>query len=212
MTRLHLSLVLICFGAMACSHGEARALRAGSRAAAKAVKRDDPAALRELVLPGARPRLDHVAIAADGRAWAAALADPELVRPEAIVFLASDAPVSAVRTDNGWCFAEDPTDLYAQDTPRRALRALVVASRLERWDVLLGLAPRRYRIGMSAEDLERAWTEGDQGKDLRAARDRLADHLADPIVSDAHEAVLDMGDGKVARLEREGRRWVVVDF
>jgi hypothetical protein len=212
MTRLLSSCLLLCVVVTACSHGESRALRGQSRAAAKAIKRDDPAALRELVLPGARPRLDHGAIASDSKAWADALADPDLVRPEAMVFLARDAPASVVRTKDGWAFAEDPTDLFAQDTPRRALRALVLASRMERWDVLLGLAPRRYRIGMSTEDLERAWTKGEQAKALRAARDRVADHLADPIVSDAHEAVLDMGDGKIARLEREGPRWVVVDF
>lgn len=206
------SLLLVCVAVGACTHADTRALRARSRAVAKAVKRENEAALREAVLPGARPRLDHGAIAADGDSWAKALADPEFVRLEATVFLAPDAPVSAVRTETGWCFAEDPTALYAQDTPRRALRSLVRASRMDRWDVMLGLAPRRYRIGMSAEDLERAWTEGEQAQALRAARDRLADHLADPIVSDAHEAVLDMGEGNIARLEREGRLWVVVDF
>jgi hypothetical protein len=206
------SRLLLCIALAACAHGETRTLEASSRAAAKAIKRDDEAALREHVLPGAGPRLDYAAIAADGRGWAGTLADPDLVRPEAMVFLAPDTPVAVVRTSSGWSFAEDPTDLYSQDTPRRALRALVQASRMERWDVLLGLAPRRYRIGMSEEDLERAWTKGDQGEALRAARDRLADHLADPIVSDAHEAVLDMGEGNVARLEREGRLWVVVDF
>jgi hypothetical protein len=57
-----------------------------------------------------------------------------------------------------------------------------------------------------------AWTEGQQGDALCAARDRLAAHLADPIAADADEAALDMGQGHVARLEREGDRWVVVEF
>lgn len=146
------------------------------------------------------------------RSWSKALADPQQVRPEAIVFLGFDRPVRVVLTDKGWRFAEDPTDIYAQATPRQALSALVVASRNQRWDVMVRLAPRRYRIGLSEGDLEKAWTKGEHAEALAAARDRLAEHLADPVVADAHEAVLDMGDGHVARLEREHDRWVVVDF
>jgi hypothetical protein len=78
--------------------------------------------------------------------------------------------------------------------------------------VLVSLAPERYRLGLSEDDLRRAWSEGEYAGALQAARDRLARHLAEPIVSDAHEAVLDLGDGEAAHLEREGARWVVVDF
>jgi hypothetical protein len=146
------------------------------------------------------------------RTWSKALSKPAAVQPEAVVLISPEHPVRVMWTEQGWRFAEDPTDLYAQATPRQALRAIVLASRNQRWDVLVQLAPRRYRIGLSAEDLERAWTNGEHAQALAAARDRLARHLADPIVADAHEAVLDMGDGQFARLEREHDRWVVVDF
>jgi hypothetical protein len=55
----------------------------------------------------------------------------------------------------------------------------------------------------------------DRGRVRRRAADitrSAAQHLADPIVSDAHEAMLELGDGEAAHLEREGSRWVVVDF
>ncbi|MFY0541764.1 hypothetical protein [Nannocystis pusilla] len=115
-------------------------------------------------------------------------------------------------TPRGWVFAEDPTLVYDQSTPRAALRSLVRASLQRRWDVLLGLAPERYRLGLSEDDLRAAWTEGEHADALQTARDRLAARLGDPIVADAHEAVLDLGNAEVARLEREGTRWVVVDF
>ena len=115
-------------------------------------------------------------------------------------------------TDGGWRFAGDPFDAYPQSSPREALVSLVRASRRSHWPVLVELAPRRYRLGLSVEDIEAAWTEGEYAQALVEARERLAGHLDDPIVADAHQAILDLGDGHFARLEREGERWVVVDF
>jgi hypothetical protein len=207
---------LICTIALTigCAHSEARSLKRASRSLGKSVARADAVAVRAAVAPGARGLVDleEMTSGTARRAWSKALSKPTEVVPEAVVFVATDQPVRVVWTQEGWRFGEDPTDLYAQATPRQALRSLVLASRNQRWDVLVRLAPRRYRIGLSAEDLELAWTQGDYGQALTAARDRLAQHLADPIIADAHEAVLDMGDGRIARLEREHDRWVVVDF
>lgn len=201
-------------GALACAPRQTRALRRASHELSRAVKRSDADALRRHVVAGGRGQVDTDAMLSDParREWSKALADPDSARPEAVVLLGPEAPVGLVWTDEGWRFAEDPTDVYAQRTPRQALRALVRATRAGRWDVLLQLAPRRYRLGLSEDDLRTAWTDGEQGTALRAARDRLATHLADPIVADADEATLDMGQGHVARLEREGDRWVVVEF
>jgi hypothetical protein len=209
-----LLLLVPALGLPACAPRQARALRRASHELSRAVARDDAEAIRGHVVTGARGHVDTDAmlVGTARKSWVKTLDEPLLVRPEAIVFLGPEQPVRVVWTDEGWRFAEDPTDVYAQRTPRQALRALVRATRAERWDVLLGLAPRRYRLGLSEEDLRLAWTEGEQGDALRAARDRLATHLADPIAADADEAVLDMGQGHVARLEREGDRWVVVEF
>jgi hypothetical protein len=205
---------LVGLSLVACGPRQTRALHKASGDLARAVAREDTEQVREHVVPGARAGVDVEGMLAPEakRGWVKALDDPESVRPEAVVFLGPEQPVRVVWTDEGWRFAEDPTDTYAHRTPRQALRAVVRATRAERWDVLLLLAPRRYRLGLSEEDLRIAWTEGEQAEALRASRDRLAEHLTDPIEADADEASLDMGQGHVARLEREGDRWVVVEF
>ena len=161
-----------------------------------------------------RARLDSDALLDEGARgrWKAALKEPEAVEPSAVVFLSPEFPVEVVQTAHGWRFGEDPTNVYAHDTPRHALRALVWATRAQRWDVVLELAPKRYRMGLSEDDLRIAWTEGEYADVLIAARDAVAAHLADAIVADTHEATLVVGPGHIVHLEREGDQWVIVDF
>lgn len=192
--------------------GHARALVSASGDLGKSVRRGEREKIDQRVLPAARSRVDYEALLADKSNWGERLARPTGARPEALIYLSNDDVVEAVWTDKGWRFASDPTVYYGQSTPREALRSLVRASREQRWDVLLDLAPRRYRMGLSAEDLALAWTEGAQAKSLQEARDRLAERLSGTIRADAHQAILDLGDGEFARLEREKDRWVVVDF
>lgn len=198
-----------------CARREGRELVRASEAAGDAVRRGDRERLAAQVLVGVRGRVDYGAILADKatrQRWAKELRAPKEVRPAAVVFLAADQPVDVRLSSGGWVFAEDPTVVYDQSSPRAALRSLVRASTAHRWDILLGLAPERYRLGLSEDDLRRAWTEGEHATALQASRDRLAARLGAPIVADAHEATIDLGGGEVARLEREGSRWVVVDF
>lgn len=207
-------LALVVIGGSACGHREARRLRGASRDLAADIKRAEEGRVLDHVVAGSRGSVDADAMlqGTARKAWARALKAPLEVEPRGEVLITPEQPVEVVWTAEGWRFAEDPTDIYAQGTPRQALRTLVFASRHGRWDVLIRLAPQRYRVGLAQEDLQRAWTEGESAQQLQAARDLLARHLWDPIVADAHEATLALGDGKVARLEREGARWVVVDF
>lgn len=214
MIRRRIALVIV-LQVAACGRRESRELARAGDDTAKAVRRGDARAVSERVVVGARNLVDYQAILRDKAirsAWSRHLSKPSAVRPTATVFVAADQPAEAVWTGQAWAFAEDPTLVYDQSNPRAALRSLVRASRLQRWDVLLGLAPERYRLGLAEDDLRRAWTEGEYAAALKASRDRLAEHLGDPIVDDAHEAVLELGDGEAAHLEREGTRWVVVDF
>lgn len=212
--RLHGLALLWIVTACACSHGPTRELRRASRALGKDIARGDPHKVRAHVVPGSAAAVDTQQLQEEPaqQAWAKALAKPQELQAGARLMVAPQLWVRAVWTDKGWRFAEDPTDIYAQDTPQRALRALVLASQNARWDVLISLAPQRYRVGLSEADLEQAWTQGEQAKVLTAARDEIAAHLADPISADAHEAVLEIGAAHTVRLEREGERWVVVDF
>ncbi len=212
---VYVAAALMATSLVACASSSQRQLRRASRDLARAVGKGKAEDVNKNVLPGARNLVDYKSLMGSDelrKQSRRAYEKPTSVQPTAVIFLANDLPVDIIETERGWVFAEDPTDFYSQETPRAALRTLVRASRMERWDVLLKLAPERYRIGLSEPMLARAWTEGEYGEQLREARDRLADHLADPIVEDAHEAMLDLGDEKRVYLEREGARWVVVDF
>jgi hypothetical protein len=192
--------------------GHARELVHASGDLGKSVRRGDREKIDVGVLPATRSRIDYDVLLEDASGWGDRLGRPTGARPEALLYLANDEVVEAVWTDKGWRFASDPTEYFGQSTPREALRSLVRASREARWDVMLDLAPRRYRMGLSEQDLTAAWTDGPQAQALNDARDRLADRLAGTIRADAHQAILDLGDGEFARLEREKDRWVVVDF
>lgn len=194
----------------ACAPRQVRDVERASDAVERAARRGDSAGVAAAVLPSARSRVDITAVAPTG--GSSRVGKTISVRPEALLFIAPDRPIAAQWGEHGWVFAEDPLVVFDQSTPRAALRSLVRSSREGRWETLLGLAPERYRIGLSADDLRRAWTEGAHAEALARARDRLATHLGDPIHADAHEAALDLGDGQIVRLEREGARWVVVDF
>ncbi|MBX7081831.1 MAG: hypothetical protein K1X88_21685 [Nannocystaceae bacterium] len=212
MRRAALAVVALALLA-ACARSQQQQVGAASQRLARAVRRGDDARTVEAVLPGARGTLDRAALLGPNkRAWARRLARPRAVLGEADVLLAEGLSLRVVSTPQGWRLGADPTDLYAQDTPEAAIAALVRASRRGRWDVLLRLAPRRYRVGLSAEDLQAAWTEGEQAAQLAAARDRLAAHVGDPVPHDDHEARLELGGGHAVRLEREDGAWVIVDF
>ncbi len=213
MNRVLLAIVL-CTVTTACGHGAGRDLQRSSQRLGRSVGQGDADAVVATAAPGMRGRLETQAIVSEGARgpWKAALKKPLAVEPTAVVFLAPDLPVEVVQTAQGWRFAEDPTALYASDTPRHALRALVWASRAQRWDVVLRLAPQRYRMGLSESDLQIAWSEGQYADVLKAARDAVASHLSDAIVADAHEATLTVGPTHVVHLEREGDHWVIVDF
>lgn len=201
--------------AASCAPREQRDLARASDRLAREIRQGDHSAVAEAMAPGSRAQVDLARLTGSPEVrgpWARALAKPVSVRPEAMIFVAPDRPIQAQRGEDGWLFTEDPFLRWDQSTPRAALRSLVRASREKRWDILIDLAPERYRLGLSTDDLRAAWTEGGSADALRESRDRLARHLADPIRADAHEAALDLGEGHVARLEREGARWVVVDF
>lgn len=197
-----------------CASSHQRRLIRDSQRLGRAVERGDAERVEAAVLLGSRGRLDLEALADEEAAeiWAAALRRPVAARPEALVGVGDVGRVAAVWTDAGWRFTEDPTDFYGQATPRQALRSFVRATHNGRWDVLIELAPLRYRVGLDAQDLEAAWSEGEYAEELAEARDRLERGLDGPMYRDAHEATLPLDDEHRARLELEGSRWVVVDF
>jgi hypothetical protein len=211
---LVLSLVAAAGTGFGCASGakDARRLYRASQSLSDAVKGQNPGRIYEQVVLGQRGRLDMPLLLDEAGGWSDSLAEPTSVRPEGIVFVTDDQVAHVVWTDAGWRFRTDPADLYPQSTPREALSSLIRASHAARWDVLLRLAPRRYRMGLSEGDLEEAWTRGEHAASLEEARERLAGALSGVIRQDSHQALLDYADGTFARMEREEGRWVVVDF
>lgn len=192
------------FGLFACAGApDQRALLRDSRSVAKSDTLDD------WLVPGVASSVDRSAV---DDAWREGLKKPTSARPEALLSFGGGRYVEVVWTDDGWRLAENPLELHGQGTPRQALWTFVRASRDEDWERMVELAPARFRAGLSPDDLENAWTQGAQGEALREARDRIADHLADPIIRDADEAILVIDDEDRVRLEREGARWVITDF
>jgi hypothetical protein len=233
-TRLdarRLAAALLVLGAAGCVAPQQRAVVRSSRALAREVaavtherkakkvgERGPPAAravagLRH-VAPAERSSLDLAALRAqrlDAPSWSNALRHPSGARPEALLELSPGPFVAVVWTDEGWRFAEDPTQPYAASTPRQAFAAFVRASQDQRWDVLVDLAPVRLRAGLTPAAVEAAWTSGDGAASLRAARDRLERALTQTILEDGDSAALEVAPGAFARAERERDRWVVVD-
>src|SRR5262245_30588806 len=104
-----------------CSRREMRELDRASDDLATAVRRSDARAVSQQVVVGARNRVDYRATLADKAsrtALARRLAKPDAVRPTATVFIAADHPVAVQWTRQGWVFAEDPTLVYDQSSPR----------------------------------------------------------------------------------------------
>ncbi|TPV95563.1 MAG: hypothetical protein B7733_09355 [Myxococcales bacterium FL481] len=200
--------VLVGFG---CAARSDRELRRASVNLGQAVEAGNRAEVVAGVSPGYLAQVDEAALARGRQAIARDLEAPT-VASTPIIALGRDRVAATRRDGASFRFEMDPTVYYAQDTPRRALTSLIRASRFERWDVLVDLAPRRYRAALTERAVATAWGEGPGGDALRAAREQLAVCLDGPIQLDTHFAVL-ICDGKpAATLEREGSVWVVADF
>ena len=129
-----------------------------------------------------------------------------------MVEVAPGVVLPAVWTQDGWKLDVDVSDLFPAATPRQALRSFLRALELEEWEIVAGFAPRRFREDLTPEALRQAWTDGPESAALRKARDLLEAGLEGPLFMDAHSATLVLSGDRAAHLEREGARWLLVDF
>jgi len=159
------------------------------------------------------PRLvAQQAAAGDERAGQPGLGAVEAARVTTMVEVAGGVVLPAIWTEDGWKINSDLSVLFPDDTPRGALRSFLRAVDLERWDVVAGFAPRRFREELTPEAVRRVWTGGPESDELHASRDLLREGLEGPLFVDAHSATLLLAGDRAAHLEREGARWVIVDF
>ncbi len=109
-----------------------------------------------------------------------------------------------------WRVAAHPFDLYAQQTPRAALRSFVRAVELGRYDALLRLIPNRYRVAVTVEKLRDYW-EGEHKSENRKLLKELRANIGAPIVETGDEARMPFGENSEARFLREDGLWKVED-
>ena len=135
-----------------------------------------------------------------------------VVQVTTMMELAPGVALPMVWTADGWKFDADLSELFPDGSPRDALRSFLRALDLERWEIVAGFAPRRFREELTPDAVRRAWTGGPESSELQLARDFLRAGLSGPLFSDAHSATLMLAGDRAAHLEREGAHWVVVDI
>jgi hypothetical protein len=122
------------------------------------------------------------------------------------VTLDGQEQVELVRESGAWRFDRPPWEPFAQDTPRAALRAFIRAVETERYDVLVELAPARYRPALTPEKLRRYWQGLGPERTTALLRDlRLA--ADERIVEEGAEAFLGYGQGRQVHFVREDDSW-----
>jgi hypothetical protein len=120
--------------------------------------------------------------------------------------LGGEQRVDLVREGGAWRLERPPWAPFAQDTPRAALRAFIRAIEAGRYDVLIELAPARYRAALTPEKLHSYWQAFGPERtaallsDLRLAADER-------IVEEGEEAFVVYGQGRQVHLVREDEAW-----
>jgi hypothetical protein len=127
----------------------------------------------------AEPKL----VAAD----AAMLARAQVGPVRATAEISSGRRVVTVLEGDRWKLEEHPLEVFAQDSPRAALRTFVRALERRRYDVALRLVPSRRTADVTEQTLRRTW-EGPDAAPRRTLLTRLQASLDEPIVDLGTEA------------------------
>lgn len=120
--------------------------------------------------------------------------------------IAPDERVSLVREGGSWRLDDQPFEPYGQGTPRAALRAFVRAVETRRYDVLVRLAPARFRPALTVERL-RAYWEGENASEHRNLLREIRLALGTRIAQEGDEAFMTYGNNRQVRFVREDGLW-----
>ncbi|MFO0664242.1 MAG: hypothetical protein U0174_09830 [Polyangiaceae bacterium] len=114
--------------------------------------------------------------------------------------------------ENGkWRVDHAAVDLYAQDTPRRAIQGFVRALERKRYDVILRYVPESHKNGLSVEKLKTAW-EGPDKDEMQKLLVAIKQSLPNASIEEAGDrATMSYGTGTV-QLVKERGSWKVEDF
>jgi hypothetical protein len=120
-----------------------------------------------------------------------------------------------VLNDGHWKLEEQPLAPFGQQSPRSALKTLLRAIDLKRYDVLLRLVPARQRTRVTEETMRLYW-DGPEATSHRRPLDLLRAYMNAQIVELGTEAQMpygepNVGEGEV-RFVLEGGVWKVDDL
>ena len=122
------------------------------------------------------------------------------------VTLGGDEQVELVRERGSWRLERPPLSPFVQDSPRAALRTFIHALEAARYDLLVQLAPARYRSAVTPEKLRAYWQALGAERTAALLRDlRLA--ADERIVEEGDEAFVVYGEGRQVRFVREDELW-----
>jgi hypothetical protein len=151
---------------------------------------------RQMQAAGRDSRLAGRALRENAAGWAA----------RAEIAIGDGERVSLVREAGTWRLESPPFEPFGQDTPRAALRAFIHAVESARYDVLVELAPARYRGDVTPEKLRAFWQgQGPERKHALLGALRLA--LERRIIEEGDEAYLVYEGGRQVRFVREEGLW-----
>ena len=160
-------------------------------------------------VPLAAFRLEVDARAADGRPLGEVLVPRAPAAPRVALELADGETLPLVQEGGGWRIDAPPLDPWPRRTPRAALRSFVRALAERRYDILVRLAPARYRVGLTAEKVRQMW-EGERKAENQKLLSELRANLDAPIVELGDEAHMPYGEHEV-RFLREDGAWTIAD-
>jgi hypothetical protein len=102
-------------------------------------------------------------------------------------------------------------DLYAQDTPRRAIQGFVRAVERRRYDVVLRYVPDAHKDGLDAPKLQAAW-EGHEKDEIAQVVIALKQALPGAQIEETGDrATMAYGAGTI-QLVREHGMWKIENF
>ncbi len=116
-----------------------------------------------------------------------------------------------VLEDGAWRVDAASIELYAQDTPRRAIQGFVRAVERSRFDVVMRYVPDAHKDGLDAAKLKAAW-EGHEKEEIRQIVSALKQALPGATIEETGErATMPYGAGSVD-LVREHGLWKIENF
>jgi hypothetical protein len=172
-----------------CLSDEAR--RGISLEAFRRMVKDDPEGAREI-----------------GRALERPTAPPVVT---ATVTSPSGQELHLMLEDGRWRVDASTIDLYAQDTPRRAIQGFIRAIERKRYDIVMRYVPEAHKEGLDPKKLQVAW-EGHERDEIEQVVTALKQALPTATIEETGErASMPYGAGTM-QLVREHGLWKIENF